>query len=66
MGPRSDPSAVVSDRLLVHGIANLRVADCSIMPVIVSAHPSATAAMIGEKAASMILEEQSCKDENSP
>ena len=50
----TDPMAVVDARLAVHGIAGLRVADASVMPVIVSGNTNAPAIMIGEKAAEII------------
>ena len=50
-----DPLAVVDERLRVHGVAGLRVADCSIMPTIVSGNTNAAAIMIGEKCADMML-----------
>ena len=53
----SDNMAVVDDRLRVRGIGNLRIADCSIMPEIVSGNTNAPAIMIGEKASDMILED---------
>ncbi|MEM9640103.1 MAG: GMC family oxidoreductase N-terminal domain-containing protein [Pseudomonadota bacterium] len=54
MGQGAD--AVVDDGLRVHGIGGLRVADCSIMPEIVSGNTNAPAIMIGEKASDLILE----------
>jgi choline dehydrogenase len=52
-----DPLAVVDERLRVHGVAGLRVADCSIMPTLVSGNTNAGAIMIGEKCAEMMLED---------
>ncbi|WP_336098526.1 GMC family oxidoreductase [Roseovarius sp. CH_XMU1461] len=48
------PEAVVDAKLRVHGIEGLRVADCSIMPEIVSGNTNAPAIMIGEKASDLI------------
>jgi choline dehydrogenase-like flavoprotein len=54
MGPSSDPEAVVDPKLKVHGIKGIRVADASVMPLIVGTPTYATTIMIGEKAADMI------------
>jgi choline dehydrogenase len=54
MGPETDPTAVVNDRLLVHGMEALRVVDASIMPSMPSANTYATTLMIAEKAADFI------------
>jgi choline dehydrogenase len=51
----SFPDAVVDARLRVHGLKNLRVADASIMPTIVSSNTNAPSIMIGEKAADLVL-----------
>lgn len=48
------PMAVVDEKLAVHGISGLRVADASIMPEIINANTNAAAIMIGERCAAMI------------
>jgi choline dehydrogenase len=53
MGP--GPMAVVDTELRVKGMEGLRVIDASIMPTVVSGNTNATAIMIGEKGADMVL-----------
>ncbi|BBW99147.1 MULTISPECIES: GMC family oxidoreductase [Mycolicibacterium] len=50
-----DDLAVVDPELRVHGTANLRVADASIMPTITTGNTNAPSMMIGERAAELIL-----------
>jgi choline dehydrogenase len=51
----SDSTAVVDERLRVHGIERLRIVDGSIMPTVVSGNTNAAIVMIAEKGADMIL-----------
>jgi len=58
-----DDAAVVDDRLRVHGIEGLRIADASIMPTILSANTHATCIAIAEKCADMIMEDARQRDD---
>jgi len=51
----SDAGAVVNDRLAVHGVKKLRVADASVMPRITSGNTNAPTVMIAEQAAAFIM-----------
>ncbi|XP_026725150.1 uncharacterized protein LOC113492063 isoform X2 [Trichoplusia ni] len=56
MGP--DPqTSVVSSRLKVHGVNNLRVIDASIMPTITSGNTNAPVTAIGERGAELVIED---------
>ena len=53
----NDPTAVVDERLRVHGIAGLRIIDGSAMPRLTSGNTTAPIIMMAEKAADMISED---------
>jgi len=56
-----DTMAVVDDRLRVHGVKRLRIADASIMPTITSGNTNAPAVMVAEKCADMLLQDAGVK-----
>jgi choline dehydrogenase len=56
MGPADNKMAVVDQKLRVHGMDNLWVADASIMPTVTHANTNLTAIMIGEVASDCIKE----------
>ncbi len=56
MGP-NPATAVVSNRLRVHGLQGLRIADASVFPNVTSGNINAPTMMVAEKAAAMILQD---------
>jgi choline dehydrogenase len=50
-----DALAVVDPQLRVYGVEGLRVADASIMPTVTAGNTNVPSAMIGDRAATMIL-----------
>jgi choline dehydrogenase len=55
MGPADEPLAVTDARGRVHGLENVFVADCSIMPVIPRANTNLPAVVVGERIAGWLL-----------
>ncbi len=53
MGPTE--ASVLDPRLRVHGVDGLRVADCSVMPALISGNTNAPTMMIADRAADWIL-----------
>jgi choline dehydrogenase len=53
MGPEGQ-NTVVDERLRVHGISGLRIADASIFPTMPSGNTNAPSIMVGEKAAEIL------------
>lgn len=57
MGTDDDPMAVVNDKLQVRGIKNLRVADASVIPNLISGHTMAPTVLVAERLADFIKHE---------
>jgi predicted dehydrogenase (TIGR03970 family) len=55
MGPDGDPGAVVDQELRVRGVTGLRVVDTSVLPQVPTRGPAATAVMLGERAAELMV-----------
>ena len=53
-----DPGAVVDERLRVRGVDGLRIADCSVMPGLISGNTNAPAMALGWRASDLILEDR--------
>lgn len=56
MSPEGE-GGVVDNRLKVHGVHGLRVADASVIPRMPSAHPAAIVVMVAEKCSDMVRED---------
>lgn len=55
-GKKDDPMTVLDEKLQVRGVVGLRVADCSVIPVLHDRHTQTPACGIGEKCADLIKE----------
>ena len=55
----NDSMAVVDNKLKVHGVVGLRIADASVMPHLVSSNTNAPSIMIGERCADFIMQDNS-------
>jgi choline dehydrogenase len=55
MGRTDDPLAVCTPDLKVRGVQGLRVIDASVMPRLISGNTNATAVVIGDKGADLVL-----------
>src|SRR5215469_1331127 len=57
MGLASDATAVVDERLRVHGLGALRVIDASVMPTITSGNTNTPTIMIAAKGSALVIED---------
>jgi choline dehydrogenase-like flavoprotein len=57
MGKADDPMACVDADLKLRGLQNLRVADMSVCPLLISGHTQAAAYLIGQTAAEKIIDD---------
>ncbi len=57
MGRKEDPMAVVNEKLQVRGIENLRVADASVIPNLISGHTMAPTVLVAERVVDFIRNE---------
>ncbi len=55
MGRADDELAVCTPELRVRGVQNLRVIDASVMPNLISGNTNATAVVIGDKGADLVM-----------
>jgi choline dehydrogenase len=54
----SEGNSVVDTRLRVHGVKGLRVADCSVMPGLISGNTNGPAMALGWHAANLMFEDR--------
>ena len=59
MGADDDPMAVCDNRAFVRGVANLRIADASLMPVVPRVNTNIPTIMIGERVGEWVREDLS-------
>ena len=57
MGRDNDPMTVVNTKLQVKGIANLRIADASVIPDLISGHTMAPTILVAERVSEFIINE---------
>ncbi|MEM9340953.1 MAG: GMC family oxidoreductase, partial [Bacteroidota bacterium] len=58
MGKADDSMAVVNTKLQVRDIPNLRIADASVIPELISGHTMAPTVLVAERAAAFIVDHQ--------